>query len=170
MSVPLRRWLPLLIVLAGVLVIVAIPAVQVAKWVGHKTLPVEVRVIDTDTPDAVAGAEVTIFDGPQSPIEGPVSGRKPADFEPDPEAQTTKRALTDANGIVRFEYAFWAAGSDGLWDDSGYVDTSRVWLRIRASDRPAALISLDRQSVRPRDIHDLTPIVVTVVLNKPAKP
>lgn len=164
----MRRWLPLLIVVASVLAILAIPALQVAKWVGHKTLQVEVRVIDTNALESVAGAEVTIFDGPQSPIEGPVHGRRQTDFEPAPDASRTETQVTDSNGVARFTYVFPAAGSDGLWDNSGYVDTSQVWLRIRASGRPPALVSLDRQSTRARDIHDETPIVATVVLNKSA--
>ena len=167
-NAPLRRWLPLLIALAGVLLVFAIPALQVTKWVGRKTLPVEVRISDSDSLDVVVGAEVTMFDGPQSHMEGPVSGRKLTDFVPDPESPTTKKALTDSDGIARFEYAFWTAGSDGPWENSGYVDTSCVWVRILAPDRLMALVPLDRQSVRPRDIHDLTPIVVTVVLNKSA--
>src|SRR5665213_3963351 len=90
----LRRWLPFVIVLAGVLVAAAIPAVQMVTWVGHKTLQVEVRVIETDSPRAIAGAEVTIFDGPQSPIDGLISGRRSADFEPNLESSETKTAVT----------------------------------------------------------------------------
>jgi hypothetical protein len=123
-------------------------------------------VIDTDAMEPVPGAEVVIFDGPQSPIEGSISSFKKSTFLPNPDSPGTESHLTDGHGICRFSYKFWAAGSDGLLDHSGYVDTSHVWVRVSAADRTATLVPLDRQSVRPRDINDETPLVVTVVLNK----
>jgi hypothetical protein len=119
--------------------------------------------------EPVPSAEVTIFAGPRSPIEGRIAAFKPSDFSPDPESSATEAHLTDFNGICRFSYKFTAVGSDGPLVHSGYVDTSGIWLRVSAADRPSTLVPLDRQSVRARDIDDVTPLVVTVVLNKPSK-
>ena len=161
-----RIWLPLLIIAAGIIAAFALDSVQVAKWGGHKTLQVQVQVIDTDVPQVVSGAEVTIFDGPQTPIEGSVSAWKRSDFVPDPQSSLTETRVTDSNGLCSFSYPFSASGSDGPLVHSGAVLVSRAWLRVSALDRPSTLIPVDRQSVRGRDIDDNTPLVVTVVLNK----
>lgn len=161
----LLRWLRWGFGLAAILLVVIV-AVKTTRWSGRKTLPVEVQVIDTDLLQPVADAEVTLFVGPSTPLEGSLSAFKPADFEPSAESQDSQTAVTDSAGRAKFDYPFWASGSSGLWADSGYVDTSNVWLRVRAAGRTTALIPLDRQSTRPRDIHDLSPIVVTVVLNR----
>ncbi len=164
----MRRWLPLMIVVgvAAVLLVFALSFVQVAKWVGHKKLEVHVHVIDTDVPEAVPRVQVTIFDGPQTPIEGPVSGRKHSDFAPDPQSSLTETHVTDSDGRCRFTYPFFAYGSDGPFTHSGAVSISRVWLRVSAPDRPSTLVPVDRQSARLRDIDDETPLYITVVLNK----
>jgi hypothetical protein len=163
-----RRWLLLLIAIAAVLVVFALPTLKVAGWSGSKTLTVEVRVIEIDPPQEVAGAEVTVFDGPHSPIEGRVSWHRPAEFEPNPKSADTKIAVTDSSGIARLDYRFPAFGTSGVWVDSGHVDLSSVWVRVRALDRPPALVPLNRQSVGLRDIDDRTPVVLTIVLNKSA--
>lgn len=150
-------------------IVVSIPFMEVTTWVGGHKLDVHVMVIDTDAMEPVANAEVTIFAGRRSPIEGTIRAGKPSDFRPDPDSPETEIQVTDFNGNCRFSYRFWAWGSDSFVTRSGYVDTSSVWLRVTAPDRPPALIPLDRQSSGPRDIHDETPLFVTVVLNKPLK-
>jgi hypothetical protein len=144
----------------------AVPLLSVAKWVGRKSLQVEVLVIDTEALLPVSGAEITIFEGPSSPIEGRMSGRQHSDFSPDPKSPATETRMSDSDGRCRFTYKFFAAGSEGVLDHTGYVDTSQVWLRISAAGRPSTLVPLDRQSIHPRDISDTSPLVVTVVLNK----
>jgi hypothetical protein len=159
------RWLIIIVACLTVLFIVSIPLFTVAAWVGSKKLQVEVRVIDTHESIAVSGAEVKLFRGPSTPLEG-WAIPKPDDFSADSPRSATETAVTDSDGHCTFTYSFWAAGSDGLLRHSGYVETSRVWLSVSAPDRPPALIPLDRQSIRPRDIRDTTPLYVTVVLNK----
>lgn len=161
-----RRWLLLTVLSFVALAVLCVAWGQTVKWVGGKTLRVEVLAIDTDALAPVAGAKVTVFEGPQSPLEGNISWRKLSDFEPDEESPDTKSATTGDDGRCTVTYRFWAAGSDGPFDHSGYVDTSRAWLRVSSPDRPTALVPLDRQSVRPRDLNDVTPLVVTVVTNK----
>jgi hypothetical protein len=106
-----RRWLLLLIALAAVLVVFGLPTLKVAKWSGRKSLIVEVLVIDTHAPQAIAGAEVTFFTGPQSPIDGPVTGLRSADFEPDPMSSDTRIVVTDSNGVARLDYNFPASAA-----------------------------------------------------------
>jgi hypothetical protein len=162
----MRRWLPWSIIAIVVTVVCTLPFAQVKMWVGRKTLDVDVLVIDTDDVQPLPSAGVTIFDGPSSPIEPSVKAYKPAAFVPDPESPRTKTYTTDSEGRCRFKFAFHAAGSSGTFRDSGYVDTSQAWIRVSAPARGATLVPLDRQSGRPRDLHDETPVFVTVVLNK----
>lgn len=159
------RWLIslLAIVLLGV---AAVPLLTFQAWVGGKTLPVEILVVDTEELSPVVDANVVAFRGPLSLFDGDIRWRKQSDFLPNTDSNETVSGVTDTKGRCHFDYRFFAAGSEGLFRHSGYVDTSKVWLRISAADRPTTLVPLDRQSVRPRDIHDLTPIIVTVVLNK----
>lgn len=144
---------------------VALVAGQRVAWVGRKKLDLQVVVVDTDKMEPIPDARVTIFQGGMSPIEGHISWRKKSDFEPDDQSQDVKTFVTNSEGRCSFSYSFPAAGSSGFFRETGYVDTSKTWLRVEAMDRPIALVLLDRQSVRPRDIHDLTPVVVTVVAN-----
>ena len=163
----MRRWLPWSILVAGVvLAFFSVPLFTVAVWDGHKTLEVYVEVIDTDVPQAVSGAEVTIFDGAHSPIEGRIEAYKPAAFNPDPKSPYVKTNTTDSNGICRFRHAFSAGGRSGIFQHSGSVYTSDVWIRVSAPGRPSTLVSLQRRSAGARDVHDETPVFVTVVLNK----
>ena len=162
----MRRWLPWFILVAGVFLVVFCGSLFTwVAWVGRHTPDVEVLVIDTDEGQPVPTAEVTIFDGPYPPIES-ITSHKPSTFVPDLESPRTKTYFTNSEGRCRFKFAFHAAGSSGTFRDSGYVDTSQVWIRVSAPARGSTLVPLDRRSVCPRDIHDETPVVVTVVLNK----
>jgi hypothetical protein len=155
----MRNWWLLSIPLVIVLLIgVGMPFLTIAKWAGGKKLEVQVTVIDTDAMEPVRGAEVTMFAGQESPIEGGIEFRKPAVFLPNPESTETETRVTDSNGFCRFTYRFFAYGSEGPFDHSGAVRTSGTWLRVSAPDRPYTLVPLDRQSVRARDLNDETPL------------
>jgi hypothetical protein len=141
----------------------------VAAWVGSKTLDVAVCVVDTQTPGPVPGASITIFQTQKTPFDGSIRHLPATEFLPDPDSPYTERHVADSQGYCSFPYRFWAAGTSGWFRQSGYVRTSGTWLLVTAPGRPDALVPLDRQSLRPRDINDTTPLFVTVVLNKAAQ-
>jgi hypothetical protein len=157
------QWLSAVIILA-LLAVLAIPFLQVAKWVGSRPLDVYVLVFDSDAMQPVSGAQVTIFDGPRSFYDASVAARKPSEFTPDRERSRVYK--TNSAGRCQFSHRFWAAGSEGLLEDTGYVDTARTWLKVSAPGRPSTLISLDRQSLGNKDLHDTSPLFVTVALNQ----
>ena len=160
------RWVILAIVL-GLLGAAGIRMLTVTAWVGRKTLPVEVLVLDTQVPCPIADARVVVFRGPMSAFEGgDISRWDSAVFRPDMDSRETKSFVTDSHGRCSFEHSFFAAGTTGVFRNSGYVDTKRVWIEVSAADRPTTVVPLDRQSVNNRDIRDVTPIIVTVALNR----
>jgi len=163
----MRKWLPGVIVLGIAALVVGFFCLgQMVTWAGSKKLVVKVQVIDTAIPATVSGAEVTIFEGPETPIEGMIAGRKPADFVPNPNLPSTQTLSTDSKGRCQFTYPFFAWGSNSLFGHSGVVTLSRVWLRVSAPDRTTALVPVGSYSIHGRDIHDEMPIYLTVVLNK----
>ena len=154
----------------GVGIVLLVTAVLVlagllaTDWQGERQLPVHVCVVDTEKLAPVPDAAVTIFRGARSPLEGRIERCKPGDFAPESKDARPQTAATDRDGRCAFSYAFPAMGREGLLGASGDVDTSTTWVRVAAPDRTAALVPLDRQSVRPRDLNDRTPVYVTVVL------
>jgi hypothetical protein len=160
----MRRWL---IAIAAVIVFVVafIRFATVAAWVGRKTLPVEIHVIDIGNQSAITNAQVTIFRGPKTPFEGQ-SLPPAADFSTVRETAEPVIAKTDLNGKCSLHYSFFAAGKDGYFRHSGYVDTRGAWLEVSAPHYTTTLMPLDRQGVHPRDIRDDTPMAITVVLSK----
>ena len=81
-------------------------------------------------------------------------------------ARGTGDLTTNERGRVTFTHRFSAARRDGLFTSSGYVVTNRTWLRVSASGYRTTFMPLDRQSGRGRDLHDETPICVTVPIGR----
>jgi hypothetical protein len=154
------------IVLAvGAIAFFGLSAGMVIAWVGTRTLDVHVLVVDASSLSPISGANVQALSGPDSPIEGPAPNVD-KDFKIDTLAGDDAELITDKRGRTKFAYRFHAAGSDGMFKNSGYVDTKTIWLRVTAPGYATTLLPLDRQSVRPRDIDDDTPLFVTVPVGK----
>ena len=141
-------------------------ALTVVSWGGRKGLDVEVIVLDASSLTPLPDTTIEVLDGPASPLLGGLSPNVDRDFSPAYSPQGTIELTTDEHGYAQFRHEFFAAGTDRLPTDSGYVDTTGVWLRVTATGYRTTYMPLDRQSVRPRDIHDETPICVTVPVGK----
>jgi hypothetical protein len=128
----MRRWWISIAVLV-VLVAAAGHFCTVVAWVGRKTLQIEVHVIDAENQTEIAEAQVVIFRGPSTAFEG-WNLPPAADFTVERTAAEPKSAKTDAHGRCNLNYSFVAAGSEGYFRHSGYVDTSGGWLEVSAPD------------------------------------
>jgi hypothetical protein len=166
----LRRRRRGLALLGGLLMVFAVGvfannALTVVAWVGRHKLDVHVTVLDASALTPLPNATVEVLYGPESPIEGglPDVAR---DFRRSDLPQGAKGLTTDERGHVTFTQEFFAAGQYSLFRDSGYVSTGRVWLRVTATGYRTTYMPLDRQSGRPRDIHDETPLFVTVPVGR----
>ncbi len=153
-----------LLFLAASIVGALAPGLTVACWVGRQTLTVYVTVVDASSLAPMSGATIEILHGPASPVEG-LAPNVTRDFEV-VQPNTAPVPRTDARGQASFPCEFFAAGQDGMLQNSGYVDTRRVWLRVTASGYHVTYMPLDRQSSRVRDIEDKTPLFVTVPVGK----
>lgn len=154
------------VLVVGVLFVVPSFFPSRISWSGTKRLEVYVRVIDTDTFEPVPNAKVEVLDGPPSPLEGKTFSHLKSEFIPATLEPGVGELVTDSQGWCTFPHRFFASGSEDRFGESGYVDTSGTWLRVSAQGRGAILIPLDRQSIRPRDINDETPLCVTVPLRR----
>jgi hypothetical protein len=162
----MKRWIiGVLVAIVGCLI--AMPFLSAAKGIGRKTLDVIVYVIDTQVPGPVANATVTIFHGERTPLENTrfMSWIPPSKFLPNPDSPYTQISSTDSYGICSFQYQFTAITSDAWFHHTGSVRIQDAWVHVSAPGRPDALIPIDRQGIYPRDIHDESPICVTVVMN-----
>lgn len=143
----------------------AVNALIVHAWVGSHELEVHVLVVDASTLAPVSAALVEVLNGPHSSIEG-----LPPDVERDFEKLIPPRGpgdlKTDGHGTVRLKHKFFAAGQDGLFGNSGYVDTRRVWLRVTVDGYRTTYMPIDGQSTRPRELDDESPIFVTIPVGK----
>jgi hypothetical protein len=154
---------------AGVL-LVALALLQIGfwnmteiHWSGTRKLDVYVLVIDASTLTPVPNAKIEALMGPSSPLEGSHAseGQFAAIVLPDGTAP-----VTDHRGRARFRCGFFASGTDGLFKQSGYVDTKQVWLRVSAPGYAKTYMPVDQQSPRPRDLRDQTPICVTAPVGR----
>lgn len=148
----------------GAVVSVALQSLIVATWVGSHELHVHVLVVDASTLRPISNAEVEVLNGPYSPLEGPPPVVNRA-FEIIPLANDMA-LTTDDRGRTQFSHRFFAAGSDGLFGETGYVVTGRVWLRVTCPGYVETYLAIDQQSTNPRDIKNDTPIWVTVRVGK----
>jgi hypothetical protein len=128
-----------IIIIAGLIcafVLVAavlLPALQVAKWVGHTDVDIQFRVIDSETHAPIAAA--TIYIAPQEGL---------------PFDEQTREAfsiVTDDNGLAaRMATGCMCAGSKGMFEDTffpslppwtyqvkaeGYEDSAKLQLVTR---------------------------------------
>lgn len=149
----------------GALGVAGLSPLTVTAWVGTTELDVYVLVIDASTISPIPDAQIEVVDGPDSPIEGPHPDID-KDFEVVELPGDPRQLTTDKRGFTKFTHRFHAAGSDGIFRDSGYVDTGRTWLRVSSPGYVTTILPLDRQSIRPRDIHDESPLFVTVPVGK----
>jgi len=158
------------VILGGILVVAAVGLVAfnpptVVAWVGRHKLDVHVFVVDASSLTPLSNATVEVLHGPYSPLEGPPPNVD-RDFEIIESGQSGERLTTDERGYTTFTHEFFAAGTDGLFTNSGYVDTRRVWLRITAPGYRTTFMPVDGQSARARDIDDESPIFVTIPVGK----
>ncbi|MEK6238034.1 MAG: hypothetical protein N2C14_25250, partial [Planctomycetales bacterium] len=139
-----------------------------ALWVGSSELEVKAFVIDASTLAPIANAQIQEMDGPSSPLEG-------HHWIAEHHMKPSGRALpgsqaTDQYGRVMFKHRFHATGRINAFEDSGYVQTNNVWLRVTAKGYATTFLPLDRQGARARDLHDLTPLYATVPMGKQQAP
>jgi hypothetical protein len=135
-----------------------LPSIEDRHSYHPKTLPVKVRVIDTDEHKPIEGAEVTFFRGRDTSLDDPepqLDGR-----------QLLSSGITDASGYVEIMGTFRGSArrQGDLWNglDPKYHLDQR-WLKVKALDRPVSYIQIDRGE---RDYDDDRPLEVIVVLNK----
>jgi hypothetical protein len=138
---------------------------------GWPPVEIQVAVIDTVALKPVSNATVTIFRAQTTPLDTDIRHLSRSCFSPETERACAQSAVTDDHGRCQFSYHFFAAMETWYYcfgrykHTTGSVRTTGTWLRVTAAGRPTALIPLDRQSLKGRDLNDDTPIYVTVVMN-----
>jgi hypothetical protein len=137
-----------------------LPALQTARWVGSYDLDVYVVVRDASELTPVANAVVEVLEGPHSPLESQHFTLE--DFQ----LCDHGKLVTDERGHTEFSHRFFAAGSTSPFDNSGYVDTGKVWLRVTAEDYCTTYMPVDRQTIRTRNMKEDSPIYVTIPVGK----
>ena len=165
------RWIfiAVSIVIGGLVLhgtLVATGVISQVRWVGTKQLPVRVLVLDRESLQPVRGVDVVLFDGPRSPLEGRISNYRKSEFSPAQDDEQRQQAKTSEDGLVVITRRFGAAGTDGPFTQSGYVDTSRVWVHVSTDGYASITLPLDGQSALARDIDDEYPVYVTLLLTK----
>lgn len=135
-------------------------ALNSAKWVGYHEVDVQVVVLDASELTPIPHAIVEVLEGPRSPLE--TERHSLDEFK----ISEHGKLITSQQGRTDFSHRFWAAGSSGMFEKTGYVDTGNVWIRVTAEGYRTTYIPLDRQSIRVRDIKDDSPIFVTVPIGK----
>lgn len=157
-------------ILGGSLMLIAIgyfacQAGTATKWCGRQELDVVVLVVDGSSLARISDARVEVLHGPSSPLEGPHPDVNRA-FSVIEVAPSQTYVTTNERGETSFKHEFFAYGSINAFEDIGYVRLAGVWLRVTASGYQSTILPVDGQSVRPRNIRDKTPVVVTVPLGK----
>ncbi len=137
-----------------------LPAMQTAKWVGSHELDVHVVVLDASELTPVPNARVEVLEGSHSPLEGPQLTFN--DFQ----ICEHGKLVTNDSGQLEFRHRFKAAGSSDIFEQSGSVDTGKVWLRVTAEGYCTTYMPVDRQSMRTRNIKEDSPIIVTIPVGK----
>lgn len=161
----MRRRSPTAKVLGSVLIFcslawVVIRSATVVMWVGSHKLDVHVVVLEASTLQPIPSATIELFDGPHA-FEGSIRIESELTLISQPVS-----LITNDRGQVQFVHAFFAAGSDGLFETSGYVRTNGVWLRVTAPGYATTYLPIDQQSGRGRSITDDSTILVTVPVAK----
>lgn len=146
------------IVLLVCVLVAFLAASSAIAWVGSRTLKVHVVVIDSETLQPIPDADIEVLDGPPSLFDRPA---KLSEF-----TTAISGLHTNDNGTCSFTHRFFAAGMEGTFRHSGYIDTGGVWIRASADGWGSVLIPLDRQTGNPRDIDDTSPLFVTISLSK----
>lgn len=136
-----------------------LPALSKTYWAGHQEMDVVVIVRDASELLRIANANIEVLDGPHSFENQEIRNEE---FK----SRDDQIFSTDDTGRAEFRCLFFAAGTESLFQESGYVDTDGVWLRVSAEGYHTTYIPVDRQSIRPRNINDDTPILVTVPVGK----
>lgn len=159
-----RVWAVGILLIAGAAVYIAIQSISVA-WCGSRELDVHVIVVDASHLTPIPNATIELLTGPPSPLEHP-----PLDIDRafDVVPSGNPNGLTTNNrGYAQFSHRFFAAGRYGLLEEeSGYIETRWVWLRVTCPGYVTTYMPIDQQSPSPRDIKNSTPIWVTVPLGK----
>lgn len=153
------------VLLLGAAMFVLIRSATVIAWVGRRSLDVRVMVLESEQLVPIENAVVEVLDGPHSPLEGPIQSVD-TDFSHGQHATAPGELTTNERGIAMFSHEFHAAGSDGLFTNSGYISTKNVWVRVTADGYRTTLMPVDGQSIRPRDISDTSPVCVTVPMGR----
>jgi len=132
-------------------------------WIGRKKLPVHVYVFDTSSFAPLPGAVIEVLDGPDFPFDGTTVENVDREFRV---VKSSDQIPTNDRGYVELLAEFQAGGRDGAFGDTGAVYMSGVWLRVTAPGYHATFMRVDGQSIGARDIHDESPIYVTIPVGK----
>jgi hypothetical protein len=123
----------LLLIFFGGMILLAPLLLTGAAWSGHKTLPVEVRVVDKESGEPIAGACVRVGDG-----DVEMRWLK-ARWRPNRPIHRTDRSTT---GEASFDVRFPAGGRDHLWNHSGSVTFSATCIEASAPGYTAQALPL----------------------------
>ncbi len=138
------------------------------------TSPVErlvrVRVADGATQQPLRNVPVVIFRGPEPefgadwvPYLGFLTDQQ---IKEQVDRLDRQESVTDETGTVEFRWRFVGIIGKNVFGTFGGL-VSDTWIQVAPPGYSAVVLPLDGQSTHRRDYNDETPIVVTIVLNKP---
>ena len=127
-----------------------------AAWVGRKSLPVEVAVVDKETGEPVGGAQVRVGDGHIHGSDSSIHWRA---------GQPPHEAATSPAGVASFDVPFTTAGLDYLWNYSGSASFGPICVEASAPGYRTRRVELVELAGWGRKVDpDLWPLRVTVLL------
>jgi hypothetical protein len=127
-----------------------------AAWVGRKSFPVEVTVVDKETGEPVGGAQVQVGDGHIRWGDSSVQWRN---------GQPPQQTATSPAGVASFNVLFTTAGLDYLWTYSGSASFGPVCLEASAPGYRTRRIELvELAGLGQKDDPDLWPLRVSLPL------
>ncbi|MFO0898066.1 MAG: carboxypeptidase-like regulatory domain-containing protein [Pirellulales bacterium] len=152
---PAPLWSALLIFTFGALLFAPFLLMK-AAWVGRKSLPVEVTVVDKDSGEPVGGAQVLVGDGHIRWEDSLIHWRA---------GQAPQEAATSPAGVASLNVSFTTAGLDYLWTYSGSASFGPICLEASAPGYRTRRVELVELAGTGRNVDpDLWPLRVTVPL------
>ncbi len=148
-------WSALLIFIFGALLFAPLLLMR-AAWVGRKSFPVEVTVVDKETGEPVGGAQVQVGDGHIHWGDSSIHWQA---------GQPPQQAATSPAGVASLNVSFTTAGLDYLWTYSGSASFGPVCLEASAPGYRTRRVELAQLAGSGReDDPEQWPLRVTVPL------
>jgi hypothetical protein len=138
-----KRFVTANLVTLSVLLVLTMPALNVALWIGRERVPVSFAV-RTAAGEPIGDAVVRIIDpeGDANPVE----------------------AQTAADGRATLVCQFVATGRSGAFEDSGFLRFEPWWVEVSAPGFRTSRAAVAEYAGRGRDIHNATPPRIVIVL------